>query len=79
MIDFFEDKISERLGGKNFGKSTEIYKFEMIKRARAVAKKAHPGIELIDLGVGEPDCPADPLVVKTSCYPMEPSVFAQNM
>lgn len=65
MVDFFEDKISERLGGKNFGKSTEVYKFEMIKRARAEAKKAHPGIELIDLGVGEPDCPADPLVVRT--------------
>ena len=31
MTDFFEDKISERLGGKGFGKSTEIYKFEMIK------------------------------------------------
>ena len=64
MTDFFEDKISERLGGKGFGKSTEIYKFEMIKRARAEAKKAHPGTELIDLGVGEPDCPADPLVVR---------------
>lgn len=65
MSDFFEDKISERLGGKNFGKSTEIYKFEIIKRAKAEARRAHPGIPLIDMGVGEPDWPADRIVVKT--------------
>src|SRR4030042_6031655 len=64
MTDFFEDKISDRLGGINFGKSTVIYKFELIKRAKAAARKAHPGIDLIDMGVGEPDWPADELVVK---------------
>jgi len=64
MNNFFDDKISERLGGENFGKSTAIYKFELIKRAKAAAKKAHPGVELIDMGVGEPDSPADNLVVK---------------
>jgi LL-diaminopimelate aminotransferase len=64
MNDFFEDRISERLGGKNFGKSTAVYKFELIKRAKAAARKEHPGVELIDMGVGEPDWPADPLVVK---------------
>jgi LL-diaminopimelate aminotransferase len=64
MDNFFDDKISERLGGINFGKSTVIYKFELIKRAKAAAKKAHPGTELIDMGVGEPDWPADSLVVK---------------
>jgi LL-diaminopimelate aminotransferase len=64
MENFFDDKISERLGGKNFGKSTVIYKFEIIKRAKAAAKKSHPDIELIDMGVGEPDWPADSLVVK---------------
>jgi len=63
MSDFFEDKISERLGGKNFGKSTVIYKFELIKRAKAAARKAHPDVQLIDMGVGEPDWPADSLVV----------------
>ena len=65
MTNFFDDKISERLGGANFGKSTVIYKFEIIKRAKAAAKKAHPGVSLIDMGVGEPDWPADELVVKT--------------
>ena len=64
MDNFFDDKISERLGGSNFGKSTIIYKFELIKRAKAAAKKAHPEIDLIDMGVGEPDWPADELVLK---------------
>ena len=63
MANFFDDKISERLGGASFGKSTVIYKFEIIKRAKAAAKKAHPGLDLIDMGVGEPDWPADELVV----------------
>ena len=64
MVNFFDDKISERLGGVDFGKSTVIYKFELIKRAKATAKKAHPDLSLIDMGVGEPDWPADNLVVK---------------
>ena len=64
MDNFFDDKISERLGGANFGKSTVIYKFEIIKRAKAAAKRAHPETGLIDMGVGEPDWPADNLVVK---------------
>ncbi|MDX9947310.1 MAG: LL-diaminopimelate aminotransferase [Bacteroidales bacterium] len=65
MSDFFEDKIAERLGGRSFGKSTAIYKFELIKRAKAEAARANPGIKLIDMGVGEPDRPADELVVKS--------------
>ena len=64
MAVFFDDKISDRLGGINFGKSTVIYKFELIKRAKAAAKKEHPEMDLIDMGVGEPDWPADSLVVK---------------
>src|SRR5664280_71741 len=65
MADFFYDKIAERLGGTSFGKSTVIYKFELIKRAKAAARIAHPDIKLIDMGVGEPDWPADDLVVKS--------------
>lgn len=65
MTDFFEDKISERLGGRSFGKSTAIYKFELIKRAKAAARLARPDVKLIDMGVGEPDWPADETVVKT--------------
>lgn len=62
-MDFFEDLIAERLGGRQFGKSTEIYKFEKIKRAKDAAKKMHPDVALIDMGVGEPDIPADHGVV----------------
>lgn len=64
-MDFFKDKIAERLGGTAFGNKTEIYKFELIKRAKALAKKEHPNVELIDMGVGEPDWPADARVVET--------------
>lgn len=63
-MDFFSDKIAERLGGQQFGKGTQIYKFERIKRAKQEAKKNHPDVTLIDMGVGEPDKPADSGVVQ---------------
>jgi len=63
-VDFFEDLIAERLGGKSFGKSTEIYKFEKIKRAKAEATSKYPDTPILDLGVGEPDIPADAAVVR---------------
>jgi LL-diaminopimelate aminotransferase len=44
-----------RIGGASFGTSDAIYKFEKIKRAKAAARAAHPGVELLDFGVGEPD------------------------
>lgn len=59
-----EHVISERLGGRNFGKSTELYKFALIKEAKTRAMKANPGIKLIDMGVGEPDTPADTGIVE---------------
>lgn len=46
---------ADRIGGQEFGKGTEIYKFEKIKRAKSAARKAKPGVELLDFGVGEPD------------------------
>ena len=46
---------AERIGGEQYGKSTEIYKFEKIKRAKANARKQHPNLEILDFGVGEPD------------------------
>jgi len=60
---FIQSLFADRLGGKNFGKDTKIYKFEKIKRAKRAAIAAHPGVELIDLGVGEPDEMAFPGVV----------------
>ena len=46
---------AERIGGAQFGLTNEIYKFEKIKRAKKAAREAHPGVELLDFGVGEPD------------------------
>jgi len=60
---FIQNMFAERIGGLKFGKDTVIYKFEKIKRAKAAARKAHPGVEIIDLGVGEPDEMADPGIV----------------
>lgn len=57
-------QIAERLGGIKFGKETEIYKFEKIKRAKAEAKRLNPNTLLIDMGVGEPDKPACEGIVK---------------
>ncbi|MDD6795614.1 MAG: LL-diaminopimelate aminotransferase [Clostridiaceae bacterium] len=64
-MSYIDNLIAERLGGINFGKDTKIYKFEKIKRAKRAAKKMHPEVELIDMGVGEPDWAADANVVKT--------------
>lgn len=63
-MDFFLDKIADRLGGKSFGIGTEVYKFEMIKRAKREAKEKNPDIPLLDMGIGEPDKPADMGIVK---------------
>lgn len=60
---YIQQVFAERIGGSNYGKDTAIYKFENIKRAKAVAKKAFPGMELIDMGVGEPDEMADAGIV----------------
>jgi LL-diaminopimelate aminotransferase len=60
---YIQNLFAERIGGKNYGKSTAIYKFEKIKRAKRAALNAHPGAEILDLGVGEPDEMAFPEVV----------------
>jgi LL-diaminopimelate aminotransferase len=64
MSLFMENIISDRLGGKMFGKDTTIYKFEKIKRAKRAAMAEKPDVELIDMGVGEPDAMAHAEVVK---------------
>lgn len=60
---YIQSMFAERIGGSRFGKDTVIYKFEKIKRAKIAAKKAHPDMEIIDMGVGEPDEMADAGVV----------------
>jgi LL-diaminopimelate aminotransferase len=61
---FIQKLFAERIGGLQYGKSTAIYKFEKIKRAKRAALAANPGAEIIDMGVGEPDEMAFPEVVQ---------------
>src|SRR5580692_749341 len=68
MIEPYIQKLfAERIGGRQYGKSTAIYKFEKIKRAKRAALAAHPGAEIIDMGVGEPDEMAFSEVVDKLC------------
>ncbi|CAM3314335.1 MULTISPECIES: LL-diaminopimelate aminotransferase [Saccharibacillus] len=60
---FVQQVFADRIGGANYGKDTNIYKFEKIKRAKAAARQAFPDVELIDMGVGEPDEMADAGIV----------------
>ena len=60
---YIQTNFADRIGGSNYGKDTAIYKFEKIKRAKASAKKDFPDMELIDMGVGEPDEMADAGIV----------------
>src|SRR5919204_5856589 len=59
---WFQTLFADRLGGANYGKGTEIYKFEKIKRAKRAVLQAHPERQLLDFGIGENDDRADPLV-----------------
>ncbi|MGQ4808748.1 LL-diaminopimelate aminotransferase [Candidatus Entotheonellaceae bacterium PAL068K] len=62
---YIQGLFAERIGGRNFGKGTAVYKFEKIRRARDAAVRAKPDVPLIDMGVGEPDGMAYPGVVQT--------------
>src|SRR5579859_2193397 len=64
---YIQSLFAERIGGRQYGKSHEIYKFERIKRAKRAAIAAHPGAQIIDMGVGEPDEMAFPEVVDKLC------------
>src|SRR5438045_535476 len=52
---WFQSLFADRLGGVNYGKGTEIYKFEKIKRAKRKALAEHPERKLLDFGIGEND------------------------
>jgi len=62
---YIQELFAERIGGNQYGKSDAIYKFEKIKRAKTAARAAKPDVELIDMGVGEPDEMAFPVLVET--------------
>jgi LL-diaminopimelate aminotransferase len=59
---YFQELFADRIGGVNYGKGTDIYKFEKIKRAKRKAIEDHPDKQLLDFGIGENDSPADQAV-----------------
>src|SRR5437867_4864566 len=78
---WFQSLFAERIGGANYGKGTEIYKFEKIKRAKRAALAAHPERRLLDFGIGENDDMADPMVreaLKREVDKLENRGYADN-
>ena len=63
-MDYIQEMFAERIGGSRFGMSDVIYKFEKIKRSKREVAELHPDMELIDLGVGQPDYMADGDVIR---------------
>ncbi|QZY54020.1 LL-diaminopimelate aminotransferase [Crassaminicella profunda] len=62
-MSFITDIIADRFRDHSFDIAKQDYKFMKIKRAKEEVKKKYPHIELIDMGIGEPDLPADKNVV----------------
>ncbi len=81
MESYIQNLFAERIGGKDFGKDNVLYKFEKIKRAKKAAKIKFPDIELIDMGVGEPDEMADDFaleVLSKEVYKHENRGYSDN-
>ena len=78
---WFQDLFADRIGGANYGKGSEIYKFEKIKRAKRSALAEHPERILLDFGIGENDDMADPVIrdrLKTEVERVENRGYADN-
>jgi LL-diaminopimelate aminotransferase len=78
---WFQALFADRIGGSQYGKGTEIYKFEKIKRAKRAALQSHPERRLLDFGIGENDDMADPLVrdvLKCEVDKLENRGYADN-
>lgn len=63
-MSYIQKLFADRIGGNNFGKDTTLYKFEKIKRAKKLAKEKYPDLEIIDMGVGEPDSMAEDFIIE---------------
>lgn len=63
-MSFVRDLIADRFRDHSFDIAQQDYKFMKIKKAKEEIKENHPDVELIDMGIGEPDLPADSEIVK---------------
>jgi len=68
---YFQELFADRIGGPSYGKGSEIYKFEKIKRAKRRALAEHPERKLIDFGIGENDEMAAPSVRRVMAEEIE--------
>jgi LL-diaminopimelate aminotransferase len=78
---WFQTLFADRIGGANYGKGTEIYKFEKIKRAKRKALAERPEVQLLDFGIGENDDMADETVraaLATEANKVENRGYADN-
>jgi len=78
---WFQTLFADRIGGANYGKGSEIYKFEKIKRAKRKALSEHPERQLLDFGIGENDDMAPPSVrerLKSEVEKVENRGYADN-
>lgn len=78
---WFQTLFADRIGGAAYGKGTEIYKFEKIKRAKRQALADHPDRRLLDFGIGENDDMAAAVVrekLKTEVDKVENRGYADN-
>ena len=78
---YFQNLFADRIGGARYGKGTEIYKFEKIKRAKRKALVDHPDRQLLDFGIGENDSPAPEAVrqvMETEIHRPENRGYADN-
>ncbi|OWK38156.1 LL-diaminopimelate aminotransferase [Fimbriiglobus ruber] len=78
---WFQTLFADRIGGAGYGKGTEIYKFEKIKRAKRKALADHPDRQLLDFGIGENDDLAAPVVrdrLKAEVDKVENRGYADN-
>ena len=48
---YFQQLFADRIGGANYGRGSDIYKFEKIKRAKRKAQTDFPDRSLIDFGI----------------------------
>ncbi|RDY23512.1 LL-diaminopimelate aminotransferase [Romboutsia maritimum] len=63
-MDSIDSIVANRFGNLSFfSTSSRLYKFEKIKNITTRVKLKHPNINLIDMGVGEPDKMADESII----------------
>jgi LL-diaminopimelate aminotransferase len=56
---------AERIGGEQFGKVKQTFKFTLINNAKMEFIASNPGVKVIDMGVGEPEENTDPSFIET--------------